>query len=80
MSLEAALNGNMWRGSDSVVYALLSGRNDNPLALGVDELLGEEEVVVKEMGRLLSRLKGLSGVTILAHGDPAVILDVTRVI
>lgn len=79
VSLDGALRGSMWS-SDGHRYALLTRSNDQPLALGVDGLIGEEEVVVKEMGRMLSRLKGIAGATILAQGDPAIILDVNRVV
>jgi two-component system chemotaxis sensor kinase CheA len=79
ISLEGALNNSMWA-LNGQKYALLTRTNDQTLALGVDDLIGEEEIVVKEMGRLLSRLKGIAGATILAQGDPAIILDVTRVI
>lgn len=79
VSLEGALRESMWSTSGHK-YALLTRTNDQSLAFGVDDLIGEEEIVVKEMGRLLSRLKGIAGATILAQGDPAIILDVNRVI
>lgn len=74
----------LWPGLDhkdsSDTFALLTRAGDEPVALGVHDLLGEEEIVVKEMGRILSRLKGIAGATILAQGDPAVILDVNRLL
>jgi len=79
ISLEGALRDDLWSGNGHR-YALLTRSSDQPLALGVDGLIGEEEIVVKEMGHMLSRLKGIAGATILAQGDPAVILDVNRVI
>ncbi|MGI6662222.1 MAG: chemotaxis protein CheW [Bacillota bacterium] len=79
ISLEGALRDDLWS-DNGHRYALLTRSNDQPLALGVDGLIGEEEIVVKEMGHMLSRLKGIAGATILAQGDPAVILDVNRVV
>jgi len=79
VSLQGALRERMWE-LDGEKYALLTRNNEQPMALGVDDLIGEEEIVVKEMGRLLSRLKGIAGATILAQGDPAIILDVARVV
>ncbi|MGE5580745.1 MAG: chemotaxis protein CheW [Bacillota bacterium] len=79
ISLDGALRESMWE-LDGEKYALLTRNNEQPMALGVDDLIGEEEIVVKEMGRLLSRLKGIAGATILAQGDPAIILDVARVV
>lgn len=48
------------------------------LALRVDRLLGQEEVVLKALARPLDRVAGLAGVTILGNGRPVFILDVTR--
>lgn len=79
ISLVGALKDDLWSDGGHK-YALLTRSNDQPLALGVDGLIGEEEIVVKEMGHMLSRLKGIAGATILAQGDPAVILDVNRVV
>ena len=79
VSLEGALRESMWS-MNGQKYALLTRNNEQPLALSVDDLIGEEEIVVKEMGHLLSRLKGIAGATILAQGDPAIILDVNRVV
>ena len=50
------------------------------LALEVDRLLGQEEVVLKPLSRPLERIAGLSGVTILGNGRPIFILDVPRLI
>lgn len=79
ISLEGALYGSI-RDMSEHRYALLTTTANRSLAIGVDELVGEEEIVVKSMGSLLSRIKGVSGATILAQGDPAVILDVQRLI
>ena len=38
------------------------------IALHVDEVLGNQEVVVKNLGPQLSRLPGLAGITLLASG------------
>jgi len=41
----------------------------------VDEVLGNHEVVVKNLGSQLSRLPGLAGMTLLASGAPALIYN-----
>ena len=46
----------------------------------VDELLGEFQTVIKPMGKILQKLKGISGATILGTGDVAVILDVPNLV
>ena len=45
------------------------------IALHVDEVLGNQEVVVKNLGPQLSRLPGLAGVTLLASGAVALIYN-----
>jgi chemosensory pili system protein ChpA (sensor histidine kinase/response regulator) len=45
------------------------------IALHVDEVLGNQEVVVKNLGSQMSRLPGLAGMTLLASGAPALIYN-----
>jgi chemosensory pili system protein ChpA (sensor histidine kinase/response regulator) len=45
------------------------------LALHVDEVLGNHEVVVKNLGPQLSHLPGLAGITLLATGEVALIYN-----
>ncbi len=45
------------------------------VALHVDEVLGNQEVVVKHLGPQLSRLPGLAGITLLASGAVALIYN-----
>ncbi|HVE86892.1 MAG TPA: chemotaxis protein CheA, partial [Myxococcales bacterium] len=50
------------------------------IALAVDRLLGQEEVVLKALSRPLDLVAGLSGVTILGSGRPIFVLDVPRLL
>lgn len=45
------------------------------IALHVDEVLGNQEVVVKNLGSQLSRMPGLAGMTLLASGAVALIYN-----
>ena len=45
------------------------------IALHVDEVLGNQEVVVKNLGPQLSRMPGLAGITLLASGAVALIYN-----
>ena len=45
------------------------------VALHVDEVLGNQEVVVKNLGAQLARVPGLVGITLLASGAPALIYN-----
>ena len=44
--------------------------------IAVDDLLGEQQAVIKPLGRLFRGIPGVSGSTILANGRVALILDV----
>ncbi|WP_077034187.1 Hpt domain-containing protein [Pelomonas sp. KK5] len=45
------------------------------LALHVDEVMGNQEVVVKNLGPQLHRVPGLAGISLLASGDVALIYN-----
>ena len=45
------------------------------IAVQVDEVVGNQEVVVKNLGAQLARLPGLAGITLLASGAPALIYN-----
>ena len=42
----------------------------------VDELLGQQEIVIKSLGNLLSGISGIMGATMRGDGDVALILDI----
>lgn len=52
--------------------------DEGRMALGVDSLLGQEEVVLKALSRPLDQVRDLAGVTVLGNGQPVFILDVSR--
>jgi len=52
----------------------------NPFAVIVDDVLSQQQVVIKKLGRELQGLAGLSGAAILGDGNPAVILDLAELI
>jgi two-component system chemotaxis sensor kinase CheA len=49
----------------------------NKIGFIVDELIGQQEIVIKSLGRFLSKIKGIAGATILGDGNVALILDVS---
>ena len=48
------------------------------MGLVVDSLLGELQTVIKPLGKVFERLRGVAGATILGTGDIALILDVAE--
>ncbi|MCL1941058.1 MAG: chemotaxis protein CheW, partial [Synergistaceae bacterium] len=51
--------------------------NRNRIGFIVDELIGQQEIVIKSLGRFLSKINGIGGATILGDGNVALILDVS---
>jgi two-component system chemotaxis sensor kinase CheA len=49
------------------------------LCLLIDELIGQQQVVIKKMGHYLSNVPGVMGVTILGDGRVGLILDVNGI-
>ena len=50
------------------------------LALLVDELLGQQQVVVKSLETNFRRVQGITGATILGDGRAALILDIAGLV
>jgi len=46
----------------------------------VDKLLGQQEIVIKSIGKYIRNHKIISGATILGNGEVALILDVNPLI
>jgi len=65
--------------ADKVPVILLRS-GDLRVALHIDELLGNREIVVKPLGKLMSQVKGISGASILADGRVVLILDINELI
>ena len=59
---------------------ILSRSGDLRVALHVDEIIGNREIVVKSLGKQLSQVKGLAGASILADGSVVLILDVNGLV
>ncbi|MCL6442295.1 MAG: chemotaxis protein CheA [Alicyclobacillus sp.] len=58
---------------------VIVGVAEKRLGLVVDELIGNQEIVVKPLGAYIGKVEGISGVTILGDGNVAPILDVVGV-
>ncbi|MFT5502356.1 MAG: chemosensory pili system protein ChpA (sensor histidine kinase/response regulator) [Gammaproteobacteria bacterium] len=59
---------------------ILGRAGDTRVALHVDEILGNREIVVKPLGKQLSQVKSLAGASILADGSVVLILDIGGII
>jgi two-component system chemotaxis sensor kinase CheA len=55
-------------------------KGDKEVGLIVDNLLGEQEIVIKSLGNFLKNIKFIAGATILGNGQVALILDINALI
>jgi len=58
-----------------VTPVMLLRTGANTVALQVDEVVGNQEIVVKNTGPLLARVAGITGATVLGNGDIVLILN-----
>lgn len=60
---------------DKNLTVIIVKKGDKLAGLVVDELIGQQEVVIKSMGKYIKVPKIISGATILGNGEVALILD-----
>ncbi len=58
------------------VILIVVGHGDQCRALVVDEVIGEQEIQVKDLGKQLRKVKNIAGTTILGSGQVVPIIDV----
>lgn len=61
---------------DQELYVVIVQTGDNKIGILVDALVGQQEIVIKSLGRLLSGIRQIAGATILGDGQVVLILDV----
>ncbi|NLL52129.1 MAG: chemotaxis protein CheA [Peptococcaceae bacterium] len=62
------------------VYVVVVGLGDKNIGLIVDELQGQQEIVIKSLGDFLNGIPGIAGATILGDGKVTLILDIGSLI
>ena len=67
------------RESEDLVVVVVK-KGDKQAGLIVDNLIGQQEIVIKGLGKYLGGVKYLSGATILGNGNISLILDINSLI
>ncbi len=62
------------------LYLVVVGAAEKQVGLVVDTLIGEQEVVIKALGKFVGDIRGISGATILGDGRVALIVDINGII
>ncbi|GFI16530.1 chemotaxis protein CheA [Lachnospiraceae bacterium] len=65
---------------DENLVVVIVKKGENLAGLVIDELRGQQEIVIKSLGRYISKCKIISGATILGDGEVALILDANALI
>ena len=58
---------------------IVEGRINKSIGLLVDKIVGEQDIVVKPLGSMIRKVRGIAGATILGDGKVALILDVANI-
>ncbi len=68
------------RCEDENLVVVIVKKGDKMAGLVVDELIGQQEIVIKSLGKYIKQCKFISGATILGDGEIALILDANALI
>ncbi len=67
-------------GGGAVGYVIVSQVGSQKIAFTVEDLFGDEEVVVKPLGKIIGEVQGISGATITGDGKVVLILDLDGIL
>jgi len=62
------------------MYVVVVGIAQHRVGLVVDELVGQQDIVIKPLGRALSGLAGIAGATELAGQKTVLVLDIPSLV
>ncbi len=63
------------KGADEEMTVVIVKKGDRMAGLVIDELTGQQEIVIKSLGKYIGKTKVISGATILGDGEVALIID-----
>lgn len=73
--LNEILDCNSAKAEDEDLVVVIVKKGDKQAGLVIDELTGQQEIVIKSLGKYIQRSKVISGATILGNGEVALIID-----
>lgn len=78
--LQELLDAQNTRSPEDNLIVVIVKKGDKLAGLVIDELIGQQEIVIKSLGRYIKQCKFISGATILGDGEVALILDANALI
>jgi len=67
-------------GPNDKLFVVVVNIGGNQMGIVVDSLVGEQEIVIKSLGKYIGDVRGISGATILGDGNVALIVDVSNLV
>ena len=77
--LNEVLDTSSTREPDEDMVVVIARKGDQLAGLVIDELMGQQEIVIKPLGKYTNKCKLISGATILGDGEIALILDTNSI-
>lgn len=68
------------RSSDEHLVVVIVKKGDRLAGLVIDDMIGQQEIVIKSLGKYIKQCRFISGATILGDGEVALILDANALI
>jgi len=65
---------------DDYLKVMLLGTGENRIAIYVDEIIGEQEILIKSLGKNLARVPNVAGATVLGNGRVVPVLNVADIL
>ena len=78
--LSEVLGADSSKGKDENLTVVIVTKGDKLAGFVVDNLIGQQEIVIKSIGKYINNSKMISGATILGDGEVALILDVNTLV
>ena len=66
--------------NSKIGYVIISQLGNQRVSFTVEELYGDEEIVVKPLGKIFGEVEGISGATITGDGNVVLILDLAGIL
>jgi len=66
--------------NSKIGYVIVSQIGNQRVSFTVEELYGDEEIVVKPLGKIFGEIEGISGATITGDGNVVLILDLAGIL
>ncbi len=77
--LNEVLDTDSTRAPEEDMVVVIARKGDQLAGLVIDELMGQQEIVIKPLGKYTNKCKLISGATILGDGEIALILDTNSI-